>query len=288
MKEYITKKLEKDFVFLTDIIINKGSREKRLAYDFKEKEMAIFKYQAYDCTEACSEKMSYEIAKSLGYSCAKIEFAKDENGTLGVLNYLFTNKTGEQHTDAVAYINNGGDRKEFYTIENIENCLNKIDDKLFKDFIKIMVFDALIGETDRHEENWGVSYKNGNYKISPLYDNGCNLLREYSKESKIIEEWESGKKDFNNYINKSRTVIYDNKGNKRYTHFELIKQLYKQNKREVEKEIKNLENFTDEKAEEIVKRVPNEFMCNIQKEYIIKYLILRREKLLKIIKNENM
>lgn len=287
MEKYITKKANKDFIFLTDVIINKGSRVKRLVYDLKEKETAIFKYQSYECTEACSEKMSYEIAKSLGYSCAKIELAQDENGTLGVLNYLFTSKTGVQHTDAVAYINNGGDIKEFYTIENIENCLNKIDPKLFKNFLKIMVFDALVGETDRHEENWGISYNNGKYQISPLYDNGCNLLREYKDENKIIENWENGKKDFNAYINRSKTLIYNSKSNKKYTHFELIKQLYKQYKKEIKQEIENLNRITDKEFEKIVKRIPNEFMNDMQKKYIIKYLILRKEKLLEIIKDEN-
>ena len=33
--------------------------------------------------------MSYEIAKVLGYECARIELARDTDGTLGVLNYLF-------------------------------------------------------------------------------------------------------------------------------------------------------------------------------------------------------
>ena len=287
MEKYITKKANKDFIFLTDVIINKGSREKRLVYDLKEKEKAIFKYQSYECTEACSEKMSYEIAKRLGYPCAKIEFAYDENGTLGILNYLFISKTGVQHTDAVAYINNREDRKEFYTIENIENCLNKIDYKLFKDFLKIMVFDALVGETDRHEENWGISYNNGKYQISPLYDNGCNLLREYKDKNKIIENWENGKRDFNAYINRSKTLIYNSKNNKKYTHFELIKQLYKQYKKEIKKEIENLNKITNKEFEKIVRRIPNEFMSDMQKTYIIKYLILRKEKLLEIIKDEN-
>ena len=55
--------------------------------------------------------------------------------------------------------------------------MDDIDADLFKDFIKIMIFDALIGEQDRHEENWGITEKEGKSFISPLYDNGDSLLR---------------------------------------------------------------------------------------------------------------
>lgn len=46
----------------------------------------------YNCSESCSEKMSYEIAKVLGYSCAHIELARDRKNNLGILNYLLTKK----------------------------------------------------------------------------------------------------------------------------------------------------------------------------------------------------
>ena len=66
----------------------KGSREKRFVLDNEGKE-AFLKYESYDVSESCSEKLAYEIAKALGYKCARIEFAKDSNGKLGILNYFF-------------------------------------------------------------------------------------------------------------------------------------------------------------------------------------------------------
>lgn len=286
MKNYTIKKVNKDFIFLTDVMINKGTREKRLAYDVKKKEKAMFKYQKYQCTEACSEKLSYEIAKVLNYHCARIEFAKDEEGTLGVLNYMFADENNGQHTDAVAYLNNNGNRKDFYTIENIQKCLNRIDINLFNDFLKIMIFDALVGETDRHEENWGILYKDGKYEVSPLYDNGCNLLRELNNE-KLMTYLNEENDSFERYINRSRTLIYNSENNRRYTHFELIKKLYLQNKEEMKKQLKILKLITDKKIEKIVNKIPNELMSDIHKQCVMKYLIIRREKLLKIIENEN-
>ena len=104
IKYYNIKKANKDFIFIPEIN-NKGSRTKKTVIDIKTKEKAIFKYQKYQCSEACSEKLCYEIAKVLQYECARIEFAFDEKNNLGILNYLFVDLKTTEHTDAVAYIN---------------------------------------------------------------------------------------------------------------------------------------------------------------------------------------
>ncbi len=56
-----------------------------------------------------------------------------------------------------------------------------------------MVFDALIGEQDRHEENWRIIQIGNQYRISPLYDNGCSLLRNF-KDEKYAKDYYDGKK----------------------------------------------------------------------------------------------
>lgn len=284
MNKYKILQYGVDYVFLNNINM-KGSRPKKQVYDIKSNRRAIFKYENYECTEACSEKMSYEIAKLLGYKCAKIELARDENGVIGILNYLFTDTKNSEHIDAVSYINTENeDRKKFYTIENIENCLNKLDKKLFNDFLKIMVFDAFVGETDRHEENWGITIKEGKHKISPLYDNGCNLLRTFKNEKELEKYTERGNKNFNAFIHRSKTYIYNSENGKRYTHFELLEKLKENHEKELKKEIKKLEKISRKDIEKIVNKIPNELMTDLHKEYVIKYLVIRKEIMLKIIK----
>lgn len=158
-------------------------------------------------SEACSEKMCYEIAKVLGYECAKIELAHVSEEVLGVLNYLFINIGSTEHMDAVSYLNiHDVDRPNYYTISNIKKTLDSLNICLFDDFIKIMIFDALVGEQDRHEENWGIEIIDGKYKLSPLYDNGCSLLRNF-KDTTYAELYYNQKKDFDAYIKKSKTII---------------------------------------------------------------------------------
>lgn len=282
MKKYDIKKAEKDFIFIPETN-NKGTRKKRMVVD-KRNRKAIFKYQMYEdtCSEACSEKLSCEIAKVLNYRCAKIELALDEYNQLGILNYLFVNLHKEQHIDAIAYLKkNDEDRSQFYTLQNIKMSLDMLDQGLFYQFLKIMVFDALSGEQDRHEENWGIMRKNGKYQLSPLYDNGCNLLREFRNESFALKYYE-GFLNFDDYINRSRTWIYKEDG-KRYKHFELIKYLYKVYPNEIRKEIINLNKLTDLKIKSIVNKMPNNIITAKHKEYIIKYINIRKKILLGII-----
>lgn len=285
MRKYNIKKFKKDFIFIPEIN-NKGTRTKRMVFDIKNRKKAIFKYQMYNCSEACSEKLSYEIAKVLGYECATIELAVDEQGKLGILNYLFVDLKEEEHTDAIAYIKRDKkERKEFYTLNNIKKCLDELDKSLFYQFLSIIVFDALIGEQDRHEENWGIITKNGEYKISPLYDNSCNLLREFYNE-KMAERFYKGEKSFDAYVRRSKTLIYKEDG-KQYKHFELIEYLYQLYPDKIREEIKKLDKLSDKEIENIVTRIPDNIIKNQHKEYIIKYVKERKIRLLNIIEKES-
>lgn len=283
MRKYPIKVPKKDFKFLEINYNVKGSRQKKLVID-KNGNKAMFKYERSDymVSEACSEKMSYEIAKVLGYNCAKIELARDNNGTLGVLNYLFINLNSAEHMDAVSYLNiNENERPKFYTISNIKKILDELDKQLFKDFIKILIFDALIGEQDRHEENWGIEKVDNTYKLSPLYDNGCNLLREF-KDEKFANQFYNHEKDFFKYIKRSKTIIYKEDNKTKYKHFELIEYLNKIYHDDVQSELINLNKLTDKKIENIVYKIPDELLTKKHKEYIIMYLKERRDILLKI------
>lgn len=284
MEKYSIKIPNVDFKFLETNLNTKGSRVKKVIID-NNSDMAFFKYEGngYLVSEACSEKMSYEIAKVLGYDCARIELAKDLNGTLGVLNYLFIDIDGNtEHVDAVSYLSkNDNKRPFFYTLSNIKDTLDSLDKKLFEGFIKTMIFDALIGEQDRHEENWGIEITNNEYKFSPLYDNGCCLLREFKNEM-YAENYYGGKKNFDAYIKKSKTLVYKEDNKKQYKHFELIEYLNENYCDIVQKEILNLKKLTDDAIESIVDRIPDDLLTKMHKEYIISYLKKRRDILLNI------
>ena len=281
--KYSIKYAGKDFSFLDSNENMKGTRRKRQVQD-KNGRIAVFKYEKeeYCCSEACSEKLCYEIANVLEYPCARIELARDEEGFLGVLNYDFVINPTVEHIDIVSFINSQNqNREEYYTISNIKKILDGLNKELFLGFIRIMIFDALVGETDRHEENWGLTYTKEHYSISPLYDNGCSLINKFLNEEYARKYYQNDEL-FDSYIKKSKTFIYKEDHVHRYRHFELIQYLGELYPNFVQLELKKLKKLSDEKIEEIVLKIPDELLTDIHKKYIILYLKKRRNILLEL------
>lgn len=286
MLKYRILKNRKDFMFLKlDRNNPKGSRQKRVIVDLQKRKLRIgfFKYEKYNCTEACSEKLAYEIAKVLKIKTAQIEFAKDENGTLGIISYLFSTSENP-HTDAKDFFNaNDFDRKKFCTLNSIKAFLDKYGKNEFGSFIEMMVFDALIGETDRHEENWGLlKIARNKYTMSPLYDTGCNLLRQF-KDINIAKPYYNKEKNLEDYAKKSQTCIYKENGIGRYKHFELIEKLIRDYPDITKLKIENIKRLKNWKIRWILNKLPKGIIEDMHKEYIYKYIIIRKNILLKFL-----
>ncbi|MDI9349179.1 MAG: HipA domain-containing protein [Candidatus Symbiobacter sp.] len=84
----------------------------------------------------------------------------------------FDKKTGKQHN--------------FKDMWRIFSVFLGDKDKWLKEIIEMFCFDALIGNTDRHQENWGIivtsdikdSLTKVDIKLSPAFDNGTSLGHE--------------------------------------------------------------------------------------------------------------
>lgn len=148
-----------------------------------------------------------------------------------------------------------------------------------------MVFDALIGEQDRHEENWGLLKANNKYRLSPLYDSSCNLLREF-KDEIFASRIYNGTIDFNKFITRSKTCIFKENSNKLYKHFELIEYLYEQYPEIVTKELKNLKRLNRDMLQTILNKLPENIITQKHKEFILEYVLKRKYILLNFLKKE--
>lgn len=138
-------------------------------------------------TEYISEKLASEIASLLDIPCAKVEIGT-YNGRLGSMSYKI-NKNNEFLMEGVSFINKSYPNYDINTLYDPVKCvyysfpmISPIIDGLHfeKEFVEMVVFDALIGNTDRHHSNWAllVSFESpDNLKIHfcPLYDNGSSL-----------------------------------------------------------------------------------------------------------------
>lgn len=77
-----------------------------------------------------------------------------------------------------------------YFISEILHIFEKIHNMDFnsvaKDFWEMVLFDAILGNTDRHSGNWSIVKKGNKRLLSPIYDNGACLfpraMREFGED----------------------------------------------------------------------------------------------------------
>ena len=179
-----------------------------------------------------------------------------------------------------------------YSIQMIQNSLNGILE--MDKFYKIVIFDILIGNSDRHHSNWailakGTVYKTPedmldiffNYNMCPLYDNGSSLCA--YEDNNNLEIFFKDKMKFEALVNtKSKSAIgWENE--RPIRHFELLKKI-KDNAYELT--VQYIEKIKTNINEENIDKILNEFDNNIisidMKKLLKMYLLERRKRILRI------
>lgn len=179
-----------------------------------------------------------------------------------------------------------------YSIQMIQNSLNGILE--MDKFYKIVIFDILIGNSDRHHSNWailakGTEYKTPedmldiffNYNMCPLYDNGSSLCA--YEDNNNLEIFFKDKMKFEALVNtKSKSAIgWENE--RPIRHFELLKKI-KDNAYELT--VQYIEKIKTNINEENIDKILNEFDNNIinidMKKLLKMYLLERRKRMLEI------
>ncbi|QTA79984.1 HipA kinase-like C-terminal domain-containing protein [Desulfonema limicola] len=120
--------------------------------------------------------------------------------------------------------------RDFFTyefvVESIKSVFQKHSSQLISDLVKILTFDAIVGNNDRHFYNWAVvTYKKRCPKkpfISPIYDTARGLMWNESDQKIInLTMHHNFDQKINDYISNSRPRISID-ANKNANHFELI------------------------------------------------------------------
>lgn len=174
-----------------------------------------------------------------------------------------------------------------YSVQMIQNSL-KISGEM-NEILQMIVFDCLIGNSDRHHSNWAeifkMEYRDGGFwfycNISPLYDNGSSLCAYVNEEN--IQEILKDKMRFKALIDtKSKAMIgWDNK--RPIRHFELLQKIRENYYEETAKWIEIVKcNINDKSIDYIL----NEFNDNIisfnMKKLLKLYILERRKRMLEI------
>lgn len=176
---------------------------------------------------------------------------------------------------------------KIYSVQMIEDSF-KIPGEM-NGILKMIVFDCLIGNSDRHHSNWAeiskMDYMDGGFwfyfNISPLYDNGSSLCAYINEED--IPNILKDKMRFQALLDtKSKSMIgWENK--RPIRHFELLEKL-KENYYDVT--VKYIETIKNNINEISINETLNKFSDNIissnMKKLLRLYILERRKKLLEI------
>jgi HipA-like C-terminal domain len=174
----------------------------------------LFKAARPNTGEDWAEKVAAELAKILDVDAAEVELATYVSQRGCISKNFIQRDRGEaliHGNEVLAAIVSGYDKTKImkqsdHTVDNIIKSLtNFLPDgssaASLKQLAEFMVFDALIGNTDRHHENWGMRlrlmYAKDSYpfSVAPSYDHASALGRECLNErcEKILRENNVGK-----------------------------------------------------------------------------------------------
>lgn len=236
--------------------------------------------------ENVSEKIAELIAKEIRLYNAKIEIGT-YNGSIGCLSYNIL-KNNQSMSEGIAYISkrypfyDGIHEKDmksnkYYSLELILNSLNNQQLKI--DFFKIMIFDFIIGNSDRHSNNWAIiKNKNNEEHFAPLYDNGSSLCALIA-EDEIDNFLGDDKLRFNALVDsKSKTLIrIDSSVKKIPSHKDVLMYLHANHYNDTAPFVKFvIQKLTEETISKILRSI-SKYTSYKRRELLKKYLMAKIE-----------
>lgn len=269
--------------------------------------IGLFKYPKKDpktnqiTTEHISEHLAHQLGEIINVKTAVVDIGS-YNGRMGSMSYLVNSPT-EALLEGIDFISGlfPGYNSEkmmdtitnkYYSIEHIFQSTQDIVSK--RAWIKMMIFDFLIGNADRHQSNWAVlaSYvderKNEiQVKPCPLYDNGSSLCC-YVNESQIPGYLGKDVKRMNALIDsKSKSIIRIDGTNKtKPRHSDMVRYLIANYDEAYPIADSFVSRLMSEKIETLLNLYP-ETLLSRQKNRLICEFLKSKIALLKIILEEN-
>ena len=243
----------------------------------------LFKYPRCNTGEHWAEKIVAEVAAVLEILHARVELAVFEEDK-GSVTKSFAQEGQEliHGNQILARAVHGYDhRREYYqsshTLANIWQTIDRVfveseDAEQEKcRLAEYVVLDALIGNTDRHHENWGIlrEQKDDRWEgfVAPSFDHASSLGRELqdTRRDRILAEDRIG-----DYVKKGRGAIYWSEDD-RYgcSPLELVQRATCKYPKLFFFALMKLKKLDERSVDNLVNRVPSDWMSSSAKKFAI-------------------
>lgn len=257
----------------------------------------LFKCPRDGTGEHWAEKISSELAELLGIEHATTELATYQ-GKRGSVSKSFVG-TGGRLTHGNQLLERGleghdGEKRRNQTDHLLDNIWESIEnvsgspEQLKNAKLRIsecLVLDALIGNTDRHHENWGVLERRVNdhleLTVAPSYDHASALGRELLdvKRDTLLATRGVGR-----YVEKGRGGVYWTRDSSSApSPLELVRRAARAYPENILPAIGRVEALNDVAVTDVVSRVPSNWMTGSARRFataVICYCMKELQKLL--------
>lgn len=260
--------------------------------------------------EFWSEIIASEIGKSIGVDILHYDVAWNK-GRLGCLSKSMLAPQEELQEGyrwlTGFYPEYDANDKDAYSFQIIERLLkSRFQNKGFvRNIIETIVFDSIIGNEDRHQENWGIIVSNRlsdhvfgrnrsavetEYVFAPIYDSGSSMGRELS-DSKVTQMLKDNVQ-LEAYVNRGRSEIRWEGEIGKQKHLDLIKKVSEFGYGDMVSDIISIirSKYRKETVSDIIRHVddclPEEHASHkipdVRKDFLIKLVSLRFSKLFEL------
>jgi hypothetical protein len=240
--------------------------------------------------EHLAEKIAYEVANLIQLPCARVELA-ELSGVRGSIS-LDVRSEGDvlvHGNEIIAgrvllYDLHKKRRTTDHTFQRIRQAILEVCGGRCKEdmgqFAGYLVFDALIGNTDRHHENWALLKREAgptDHRLAPSFDHASSLGREMRDERRLMLLQE---KRISEYLRKGWGAIYlEELEGTQISPIELVIRLAPQMPESFLPWLRRIQSVTEERMRRIIQRIPASWISAAQSEFAVGLVSAGRDQL---------
>lgn len=290
-----------------------GSKAKRWLRNARTGRLVMLKFARAGSGEDWSEKVAFEIGRRLGIPCPRIDLARTESQQ-GVLCWDFLRRKSFGTPDAThlslihgneLLLRSNADYPSGRSYRVSKHTLHAVHEVLqgqahlvrtdalgltrfdaFGAFVGYLLLDALIGNTDRHHENWGLissrHSKPARTWLAPSYDHASSLGRELNDDKRRRRLDGSGRGTLQGYAEAAGSAFWADSGSRQLGTLEALRLAGERRPDALSTWLAQLETVPEELLFRAVERVPISRLSPLGKRFTCEILRYNRRRILSL------
>lgn len=260
-----------------------GTRDKVWIYDPQTERRALFKHPKPGTCEHVCEKLTAVIAAALGLAVPEVAYGR-RGEFLGSVIYSFLADAERlvHGGEVFAGLFDGFDPWDYkaHTYQRMRKIM--ILPAISLRVHEMILLDALVGNVDRHVNNWGFVSNSFQY-FAPLFDNGSTLIArcDGDKCGHLLRD----QMQFDGLVRNCESRIYWEDGDRslKLRHFEFVARLRAQHPRDVRAVEGRFREIAPSALVECIDDVPDTWLTPDQRQTAAALIRTRHQRLLEVL-----